>query len=143
MENFTPLSSFLGGILIGLAAAALFFLNGKILGISNITAELLYPRSPGKAWRGVFLLGLLSGGLILLAWLPGSLAVPSPAPLGLLILAGFLVGYGASLGRGCTSGHGICGISRLSARSIVATLVFMGSGMLTVYLVRHVIGAGS
>ncbi len=133
----------MGGILIGLAAAALFFLNGKILGISNITAELLYPRRPGKAWRGVFLLGLLSGGLILLAWHPGSLAVPSPAPLGLLILAGFLVGYGASLGRGCTSGHGICGISRLSARSIVATLVFMGSGMLTVYLVRHVIGAGS
>ena len=139
MENFTPLTSFAGGILIGLAAAALYWLNGKILGVSNITAELLIPRREGKDWRGAFLLGLLSGGA-LLAWLhPQALGAPA-ASLGIVALAGFLVGYGASLGRGCTSGHGICGISRLSARSLVATAVFMGTGILTVYVTRHLLG---
>ncbi len=140
MENFTPIPSLLGGILIGLSAAALYFLTGKILGVSNITAELLNPRWEGKAWRATFLAGVLSGGGLLLLLHPQSLSVASPRSLGLLIFAGFLVGYGASLGRGCTSGHGICGMSRLSARSIVATLVFMGSGMATVYISRHLAG---
>ena len=140
MENFTPLASLLGGILIGLSAAALYFLTGKILGVSNITAELLYPRRGDKAWRATFLAGVLSGGALLLLLHPQALSTESPRGLGLLVVAGFLVGYGASLGRGCTSGHGICGISRLSARSLVATLVFMASGMATVYLSRHLGG---
>ena len=143
MENFTPIASLLGGMLIGLAVAALYFFNGKILGISNITAELLNPRWEGKDWRACFILGLLSGGALLLAFHPQALGQPSPSTLGLLVLAGLLVGYGSSLGRGCTSGHGICGLSRLSGRSLVATAVFMGSGMLTVYLTRHLLGGGS
>ncbi len=143
MENFTPFASLLGGILIGLAVAALYFFNGKILGISNITAELLNPRWQGKDWRASFLLGLLSGGALLLALYPQALSSESPRSLGLLILAGLLVGYGSSLGRGCTSGHGICGLSRLSARSLVATAIFMSSGMLTVYVTRQLLGNAS
>ncbi len=143
MDNFTPFASLLGGVLIGLAVAALYFFNGKILGISNITAELLNPRWHGKGWRASFLLGLLSGGGLLLVLYPQALSTESPRTLGLLIFAGLLVGYGSSLGRGCTSGHGICGLSRLSARSLTATAIFMGSGMLTVYVARQLLGGAS
>lgn len=140
MENFTPIASTIGGIMIGLAVAGLYYFNGRILGISNITAELI-KGGPGdhRLWRLVFLSGLFSGGLLLMLWQPG-LIRPSPVSLGTLALAGLLVGFGASLGRGCTSGHGICGISRLSVRSISATLTFMGTGMLTVYFIRHIAG---
>lgn len=140
MVEFTPIQSTLGGIMIGLAVAGLFFLNGKILGISNITAELLNPRWHGKAWRAVFILGLLAGGGLLMAFHPAALSQPSPRSIPVLVAAGLLVGYGAALGRGCTSGHGICGISRLSGRSIVATLVFMGTGMATVFVTEHLLG---
>jgi len=140
MENFTPVASTIGGIMIGLAVAGLYFFNGRILGISNITAELI-KGGPGdhRRWRLVFLSGLFCGGLLLMLWQPDAIR-PSPVSLGTLALAGLLVGFGASLGRGCTSGHGICGISRLSLRSISATLTFMGTGILTVYFVRHIAG---
>jgi uncharacterized membrane protein YedE/YeeE len=143
MENFTPIASTIGGIMIGLAVAGLYFFNGRILGISNITYELLKRGDrEHRLWRLVFLAGLLTGGFILLAVRPDSIG-SSPTSLGGLALAGLLVGFGASLGRGCTSGHGICGISRLSPRSITATLTFMATGMLAVYITRHVIGGGA
>jgi len=141
MENFTPIASTIGGIMIGLAVAGLYYFNGRILGISNITYELLKGgNDEHRRWRLVFLAGLLSGGLILMTVQPGSIDA-SQASLGSLALAGLLVGFGTSLGRGCTSGHGICGISRLSPRSITATLIFMATGMLAVYITRHVMGA--
>ncbi|HFQ91885.1 MAG TPA: YeeE/YedE family protein [Chromatiales bacterium] len=140
MENFSPLASTLGGILIGLAVAGLFHFNGKILGISNILSELLNPQWHGKDWRATFLLGLLSGGALLLWLYPQALSSESPRALGVLVLAGLLVGYGSSLGRGCTSGHGICGITRLSPRSLTATAIFMTTGMITVYITNHVLG---
>jgi len=140
MENFTPLASTLGGIMIGLAVAGLFFFNGKILGISNIIAELLSPEWHGKDWRATFLLGLLSGGALLLLIYPEALSSESPRTLATLIIAGLLVGYGSSLGRGCTSGHGICGITRLSVRSITATVIFMTTGIITVYITNHLLG---
>lgn len=143
MENFTPIASTIGGVMIGLAVAGLYYFNGRILGISNITYELLkWGNREHHWWRLVFLAGLLSGGLALLVIRPDSIG-SSPTSLGGLALAGLLVGLGSSLGRGCTSGHGICGISRLSPRSITATLTFMATGMLAVYITRHVIGGGA
>ena len=139
MTDFTPLPALLGGVLIGLATAMLFLFNGKILGASNITAEALTLGAKDRKWRLTFLAGLALGGLILLLLNP-ALITESPRSLPTLIIAGLLVGYGTSLGRGCTSGHGVCGISRLSARSIVATLVFMVAGMITVFVMNHVIG---
>lgn len=140
MENFTPYASTLGGTMIGLAVAGLYYFNGRILGISNIAYELLKKGSrEHRLWRLVFLSGLFCGGLLLLLLKQETIGT-SPISLGGLALAGLLVGFGSSLGRGCTSGHGICGISRLSPRSITATLTFMGSGMITVYIVRHVLG---
>ena len=139
MENFTPVASTVGGVLIGLAVAALYLFNGRILGISNIASELVNIRSrEARLWRIVFIAGLVVGGLVLLAWRRESIGA-SPASPFILVLAGLLVGYGSSLGRGCTSGHGICGISRLSPRSIVATLTFMCSGIVTVYVVNHLL----
>ncbi len=126
--------------MIGLSVAGLFYFNGKILGISNILSELLNPRWHDKDWRLTFVLGLLSGGALLLFLYPPALSHESPRALGILILGGLLVGYGASLGRGCTSGHGICGITRLSPRSLIATAVFMSTGMITVYVTNHLLG---
>ncbi|MFQ5469859.1 MAG: YeeE/YedE family protein [Gammaproteobacteria bacterium] len=138
MSGFTPVASALGGILIGLSVAALFFLNGKILGISNITVELFNTKSQHKTWRVLFMAGLLAGGAILLALYPQALNRESPRTLGFLIVGGLLVGFGSSLGGGCTSGHGVCGTSRLSLRSITATGVFMATGILTVYIINLV-----
>jgi len=143
MENFTPIASTIGGIMIGLAVAGLYFFNGRILGISNIAYELLKGgNSKHTIWRLTFIAGLICGGLILMVWRPEAIGT-SPVSLDILALAGLLVGFGASLGRGCTSGHGICGMSRLSIRSISATLTFMGTGMLTVYIIRHVLGGAA
>ncbi|OJT22313.1 YeeE/YedE family protein [Archangium sp. Cb G35] len=131
----------LGGALIGLSASLLLLANGRVAGISGVVGSLLAPVRGDIAWRVLFFGGLLTGGL-LLAWLrPGSFAVPADLSSGgalLLVVAGLLVGFGARLGNGCTSGHGVCGISRGSARSIVATLTFMATGVLTVFLARHV-----
>jgi len=138
IENFTPVSALLGGALIGVAATLLLLLNGRIAGVSGIAGGLLRPATGDVAWRALFLLGLMigAGGYGLVDLVP----IRIDASLPILVLGGLLVGFGTQLGKGCTSGHGVCGIARLSRRSIVATLVFMISAGLTVYLVRHVIG---
>jgi len=141
MVNFTPVSAAIGGVLIGLAAALLILFNGRVAGISGILAACLNLRGSDKSWSAAFFAGLI------LAPLTASLAgFPMPAPLmpdswSLVVVAGVLVGFGTRLGGGCTSGHGVCGIARLSTRSIVATAVFMATAIVVVALSRHVIGA--
>lgn len=136
--NFTPVASLLGGFLIGMAAAALLLLNGRILGVSGIVGGLLQPRAGDTQWRLWFIAGLLVPPLLL--GLSRTIEAPAfPGGLWLTVLAGLLVGFGSRMGSGCTSGHGICGIARLSKRSIVATLCFMLAGFVTVYLMRHVL----
>ena len=137
MSNFTPLSSLIGGILIGLSASAMLLFDGKITGISGIVAGLLRPVRGETAWKTCFVVGLLTGGLLLRLFLPGAFAFGIVRPWPLLVLAGLLVGFGTRLGNGCTSGHGVCGVSRLSARSIVATATFVATGALTVFITNH------
>jgi len=140
MHNFTPFSALLGGILIGLSSAALLLLEGRIAGIAGICAGAIIPRKGETAWRVSFVAGLLVGGMILRIALPSSFNFGIIRPYGALVLAGLLVGFGTRLGNGCTSGHGVCGIGRLSPRSMIATMTFIASGVLTVYLVNHVLG---
>ena len=137
-NSFTPWSSLAGGAVLGLSAALFVLLNGRIAGISGVLGGLLRPHAGDLAWRVAFVAGLLVAPLAygLFAPLP-AMEVAANAPL--LIAAGLLVGIGTRLGSGCTSGHGVCGISRLSPRSIVATLSFMASGFLTVFLTHHVL----
>lgn len=134
MHISTISMSLLGGVLIGLAAILLLLWSGRIAGISGILAGLIKPVAGEVAWRAAFVAGLLAGGAALLVVDPGALEVRAPASLGVIALAGLCVGYGSRLGSGCTSGHGVCGVSRLSARSLVATATFMLTGALTVYL---------
>lgn len=131
------IDALIGGILIGASTSILLALNGRVTGISGIVAGLLSPQKGETQWRWFLLLGLLMGGIILLLLRPESFSAPEGTPYWRLTLAGLLVGFGTLLGNGCTSGHGVCGISRLSARSIVATLAFIGAGVLTVYFVRY------
>ncbi len=141
MDGFTPLPALLGGAMIGLAASGLLALVGRIAGISGIVVGLLRPRSGDILWRAAFVVGLVAGGGFLRLVDPAALALAtSPSPP-VVVLAGLLVGAGTYLGNGCTSGHGVCGISRGSPRSLVATLAFMLTGALTVWLVR-VLGQG-
>ena len=137
MENFTPVSGLVGGLLIGLAAALLLLLNGRISGISGIVGGLLAPRSSDAGWRVAFVAGLLLGALAYMLATGSAISVKMQASLPVLVVAGLLVGFGTRLGSGCTSGHGICGIARLSKRSIVATAMFFGVAILTVFLTRH------
>jgi len=136
--HFTPWTSLAGGLLIGTAAAMFLLLNGKIAGISGILGGLLRPAAGDTGWRVAFLLGLVAAPLLY------QLAAPLPvvqidAGTTLLVVAGLLVGLGTRYGSGCTSGHGVCGLSRLSPRSMVATAAFMASGFVTVFVVRHLI----
>ena len=137
MENFTPVSALLGGMLIGFAALLLLWWQGRIAGISGILSGVLTPVHHEWLWRVCFVLGLMVGGEIGFSLL----GLPAPQlaglPLWLMVLSGLLVGVGTRLGNGCTSGHGICGIGRLSLRSVVATLCFMATGFITVFIVRH------
>ena len=134
--HFTPWSSFAGGVLIGCAAAMLILLNGRIAGVSGIAGRLLAGERGDIAWRVAFLLGLLLAPVAFRLF--GRLPFPRiDAGFGTLVVAGLLVGVGTSYGSGCTSGHGVCGISRLSPRSVVATIAFMAAGMATVFFVRH------
>ena len=134
--NFTLLNSLMGGILIGIAATIIFFVNGRIMGISGILGNLIAAKETDQIyWRIIFILGVLIGPLIFIL-LFKEIKSEMVANTTLLIISGFLVGLGTSLGNGCTSGHGICGLSRFSIRSIVATLVFVISGMITVYLIN-------
>lgn len=134
---FTPLSAAAGGLLIGVAAALLALLQGRIAGISGIVGGLLAPRAAGDTgWRLAFVGGLLLAPL--LYRLVAEWQAPAvDAGWGTLVVAGLLVGFGTRLGSGCTSGHGVCGLSRLSPRSFAATLVFMGAGFATVFVLRH------
>jgi len=139
MEDFTPLSGLVGGLLIGLGVSLLLLLNGRLAGISGIVGGLLSPRRADMAWRWTFLAGLVLGasGFVLLSGGPVPVELKSSLPV--LVIAGLLVGFGTRLGSGCTSGHGLCGLSRLSKHSVAATAVFFGVAMLTVFLVRHAI----
>jgi uncharacterized membrane protein YedE/YeeE len=129
-----------GGILLGIASAAFILLNGRVLGISGIVGGLLAPRRGEIGWRLSFLLGLLLAPTALTLWAPGLIRVPRiDAGTLTLIAAGLLVGFGTRYGSGCTSGHGVCGLSRLSPRSLVATLAFMAAGFATVFVIRHLI----
>ena len=137
-SHFTPWSSLAGGILIGVAAAMLVLLNGRIAGISGIVGGLLAPRAGDMGWRFAFVGGLLISPA-LMALLGTSVLPRIDAGFGTLVVAGLAVGIGTSYGSGCTSGHGVCGISRLSPRSLVATGAFMVAGMATVFVVRHLV----
>ena len=137
MEHFTPVSALLGGTLIGLAAAALLLFNGRIAGISGIFGGLLDRTRGDMLWRALFIGGLLSGGLLLYGFYPQTLTLQTDRPLFIFAVAGLLVGYGTRLGSGCTSGHGVCGIGRMSPRSLAAVAVFISCAMLTVFVVRH------
>lgn len=136
--HFTPWTSVTGGVLIGAAAAMLLLLNGKIAGISGILGGLLRPRADDIGWRVAFVAGLVAAPLLypLAAPLP---TVQVDADTAVLVVAGLLVGIGTRYGSGCTSGHGVCGLSRLSPRSLVATAAFMAAGFVTVFVVRHLI----
>lgn len=139
--HFTPWTSLLGGVLLGIAAAFLFLNSGHILGITGILEGILAPKQADSPWRFAFLLGLLASPLAAKFFLPADLMhMPRvDANWAMVIVAGVLVGYGTRWGAGCTSGHGICGLSRLSVRSLVATLSFMGTGFVTVFVIRHVL----
>lgn len=134
--HFTPWTSLAGGVLLGLASALFLLLNGRILGISGIVGGLLRPQSGDVGWRLSFVLGLLAAPLMygLVVGLP---PVRIDAGWTTVVIAGLLVGLGTRYGSGCTSGHGVCGLSRLSPRSLMATLAFMGAGFVMVFLVRH------
>lgn len=142
IENFTPVSALIGGLLIGSAATLLLLLNGRIAGVSGIAGGLLAtnpgPRRNEIAWRVLFIVGLMIGAAAYGAFMPVTIRIEAPLPV--LAVGGLLVGFGTRLGSGCTSGHGVCGIARLSQRSLVATAVFVAAAMITVFLVRHVVG---
>ena len=139
-SDFTPWTALAGGLLIGLAAALFLLLNGRIAGISGILGGLLSPSRGDIVWRLAFMAGLIGAPL---AWLMVADLPPIEINAGYpsLIIAGLLVGVGTRYGSGCTSGHGVCGLSRLSLRSLVATLSFMAAGFITVYIIRHLLGA--
>lgn len=142
MEHFTPISSLIGGGLIGLSAVLLMLLSGRIAGISGITSGLLSLKwSADTPWRLAFVVGLIAAPLALMA-AGQKPEITFVASLPVMVLAGFVVGFGTVLGGGCTSGHGVCGIARLSPRSIIATLIFMAFGIATVFVVRHVLSGG-
>ena len=141
MTDFTPVSALAGGALIGLAAALLMLFNGRIAGISGIVAGLLSPQDRDERWRVAFVVGLIAAPGVVYA-LGGALPDSTPiAGAPVLIAAGLLVGIGTRLGGGCTSGHGVCGVARVSPRSLLATATFMAAAVATVFVTRHLLGA--
>ena len=140
MTEFTPWQSLLGGALIGLSAVLLMALHGRIAGISGILSGIIPPLALDWQWRAVFLAGAIAAPL-LLTLAGGEIPFSVPVSTGSLILGGVLVGMGVHFGNGCPSGHGICGIARLSPRSIAAVLVFMATALVTVYVTHHLVGA--
>ncbi len=141
MTEFTPIASLAGGALIGLSAVLLMAFEGRIAGISGIASKILPPyRDSALPSRLGFVLGLLAAPLAVMAWTGSPVLQTVSANLPLMVLAGVLTGFGAVYGGGCTSGHGVCGIARLSPRSIVATATFMATGIATVFVARHLIG---
>ena len=137
MVEFTPLSSSIGGIIIGLAAAGLYHFAGKILGVSNITSELMNHSHRHKAWRLIFTAGILCGGLLLLLLNPSAVTHESPRTIMTLIVAGLLVGYGSSLGRGCTSGSALSGMAVMSLGGILTMFAIFGAAYALAFFVRR------
>ena len=135
-NNFTPWMSLAGGIVLGLASALFILFNGRVLGISGIVGGLLRPKTRDIVWRLSFLLGMLVAPSLYVAFV-GPMQASIDASWAMVIVAGLLVGIGTRYGSGCTSGHGVCGLSRMSPRSLVATLSFMAAGFITVFLLRH------
>lgn len=127
-----------GGMLIGTAATLLLWLNGRIAGVSGALNGVLMPKRGDVAWRVLFLLGLIAGGGVYLALVPGTYVPRADFPVPALVVAGLLVGFGTRMGNGCTSGHGVCGLGRLSARSLAAVLTFMSTAIATTFIIRHV-----
>jgi uncharacterized membrane protein YedE/YeeE len=140
MSNFTSVSALAGGLLIGAAAALLLSLNGRIAGVSNITNGLFEWKRGDILWRLLFLGALVAGAAACYGFFGNIPAARAHFPGWLLAAGGLLVGFGTSLGNGCTSGHGICGLARLSLRSLVATITFLATGILTTFVVRHFFG---
>jgi len=140
VENFTPITALLGGALIGLSASLLLLLNGRMAGISGIMNGLFSSPIKEEMWRGLFLLGLVLGAIGYQTFSESGIPIRQDYPMWAIIIGGFLVGIGTRMGSGCTSGHGICGISNFSIRSISATLTFMASGIITVYVLKHLTG---
>ena len=137
MENFTPISAIMGGLLIGTGAMRTLWTNGRIAGISGILSGAMFPKQQGTLWRLLFIAGLLLGGAVSAIASGGLEVITQASPL-MTVIAGLLVGFGTRMGSSCTSGHGICGIARFSQPSFGATGTFMLAGFITVYLVRHV-----
>lgn len=140
MVNFTPISALIGGAMIGAAGALLLLLNGRIAGISGIVGGTLELPKGDLAWRLAFIVGLIAGPLLVQLVRGAPITVQIEAGLPLLLVAGFIVGLSTRLGSGCTSGHGVCGLGRLSGRSVVATGTFMATALATVFVTRHLIG---
>jgi uncharacterized membrane protein YedE/YeeE len=139
MGEANLMGGFIGGVLIGIAAVLLLVLNGRIAGISGILGGLFTPGdAAGRWWRLAFLVGLVAGAGSY-SLMHGDLQVELPASGATLVVAGLFVGFGTRLGSGCTSGHGVCGLARLSPRSLLATVTFMGAGVVTVYFLRHIL----
>lgn len=140
MANFTPVSAAIGGALIGLSAVLLMLFTGRIAGISGIVAGLINPQTNDRAWRAAFIAGLIAAPIAAALVGYGAPSPHLPESYVTIIAGGLLVGFGTRLGSGCTSGHGICGIARLSPRSIVATGVFVLAAMTVVALTHHIVG---
>jgi uncharacterized protein len=139
MEQFTPIASLMGGVLIGLSASAMLLFSGRIAGISGIVGGLVDVKKNDTLWRATFIGGLVTGGFILRLLAPQAFDFGIVRSGTALVLAGFMVGLGARIANGCTSGHGVCGISRFSVRSIVATVIFLVVGAAAVYVINHLL----
>jgi uncharacterized protein len=139
MNDFTPIPALVGGALIGLAASILLLTHGKVAGISGIYGGMLRRGTSDRAFRLWFLAGLIVAGALVRVTFPAAFATRWNATLPVVLVAGLIVGFGTQLGNGCTSGHGVCGISRLSARSLIATVTFILTGFATVFIIRHLI----
>ena len=143
MEHFTPVSALLGGLLIGIAAVILLLFNGRIMGISGIARGIIHPVPKDVLWRVLFLVGLIVAPLVYTAVSGEAVAIHMTSSLPALIIGGFLVGLGTCTANGCTSGHSVCGLGRFSRRSLVVTVTFMFTSIITVYVLRHVLGAAA
>lgn len=140
MTEFTPVLSLTGGALIGLAAVLLMATHGRIAGMTGILTGLLPPVSADWAWRAAFVAGAIVAPMLVLQFSDAVIAFDSPVPMPWVVISGLVVGVGVYFGSGCTSGHGVCGIARLSPRSLVATLTFLSTAIITVFVVRHLVG---
>ena len=140
MDTFTPFASLLGGVLIGLSASAMLFLHGRIAGISGIAGGLVNPKRGDTAWRLYFIGGLVAAGIIAALLAPSQFQVGIERSSWAVAIAGLLVGFGSRLGSGCTSGHGVCGITRFSPRSSIATATFLTTGAIAAFVVGHLFG---